>query len=120
MIKRRQAAKGGRSKRADILQGTLDMLILQVLSSGASHGYQIIQRIQQTSEDMLKVEEGSLYPALYRLEEQGWIASEWGASENNRRAKFYKLTAAGRKQLATETTNWARLCQAIGKVLETA
>ncbi len=118
MIKRGGASR--KSKHADILQGTLDMLILKVLASGEAHGYGIIQRIQQSSEEMLKVEEGSLYPALYRLEKQGWIESEWGASENNRRAKFYTLTAAGRRQLVAETSGWAQLCEAIAKVLKTA
>ena len=119
MIKRSKGTYR-KSGRADLLQGTLDMLILRVLAVGSAHGYGIIQRIQQTSEDMLKVEEGSLYPALYRLEEQGWVASEWGASENNRRAKYYTLTAAGKKRLTVETSSWARLCMAIDKVLETA
>jgi len=106
--------------KPNLLQGTLVMLILKALSRGPLHGYEIVQRIQQSSEDVLKVEEGSLYPALYRMEEQGWIEAEWGASENNRRAKFYQLTRAGRKQLAVETSNWERLSEAITKVLQTA
>jgi PadR family transcriptional regulator, regulatory protein PadR len=119
MLKRKTAAKQT-SKRADLLQGMLDMLILKSLASGARHGYGIAQQIQQSSEDMLKVEEGSLYPALYRLENQGWIRAEWGVSENNRRAKFYSLTASGRKQLTIETSNWHTLREAISRVLETA
>jgi PadR family transcriptional regulator, regulatory protein PadR len=107
-------------QKADLLQGTLDMLILKALSSGAVHGYGVGQRIALLAEDMLTVEEGSLYPALYRLEERGWVRSEWGKSENNRRARFYKLTAAGRKQLGVEEENWRRLVVAVGKVLRTA
>ncbi len=106
--------------KQNLIQGTLAMLILRSLARGPLHGYEIAQRIQQSSEDVLKVEEGSLYPALYRLEEQGWVEAEWGASENNRRAKYYKLTRAGRKQLAVETSNWERLSEAIAKVLQTA
>jgi PadR family transcriptional regulator PadR len=107
-------------QRADLLQGTLDMLILKALSAGAMHGYGVGQRIEQLAEEMLKVEEGSLYPALYRLEERGWIKSEWGTSDNNRRARFYKLTAAGRRQLGVEEENWRRLVLAVGKVMQTA
>jgi transcriptional regulator len=106
--------------KQNLIQGTLAMLILRTLARGPLHGYDIAQRIQRSSEDVLKVEEGSLYPALYRLEEQGWVETEWGASENNRRAKYYKLTHAGRKQLAAETSNWERLSEAIAKVLQTA
>ena len=106
--------------KPNLIQGTLAMLILRTLERGPLHGYEITQRIQQLSEDVLKVEEGSLYPALYRMEEQGWIEPEWGASENNRRAKYYKLTRAGRKQLTVETSNWERLSEAIAKVLQTA
>lgn len=107
-----------RSKtRTDLLQGTLDLLILKTLALEPMHGYGIAQRIQLASEELLKVEEGSLYPALYRLEEQGWIKAAWGASENNRRAKFYQLTAAGRKQLTAEISNWERLATAISRVL---
>ena len=106
--------------KADLLRGTLDMLILKALSGGPTHGYGVGQRIEQMAEEMLKVEEGSLYPALYRLEERGWISSEWGKSENNRRARFYRLTAAGRKQLGVEEENWRRLVLAVGKVMQTA
>jgi PadR family transcriptional regulator, regulatory protein PadR len=105
--------------KTDLLQGTLDMLILKALSLGPMHGYGVGQRITQLAEDMLRVEEGSLYPALYRLEERGWIKSDWGASENNRRARFYRLTAAGRRQLGAEEENWRRLVLAVGKVLQT-
>ena len=107
-------------QRTDLLQGTLDMLILKALSTGAMHGYGVGQRIEQLAEEMLKVEEGSLYPALYRLEERGWISSEWGTSDNNRRARFYKLTARGRRQLGVEEENWRRLVLAVGKVMQTA
>jgi len=110
----------GKQTKTNLLQGTLSMLILKTLSRGSLHGYEIVQRIQQTSDDVLKVEEGSLYPALYRMEEQGWVEAEWGASENNRRAKYYKLTRAGRKQLAGETANWQRVSGAIAKVLQAA
>ncbi len=104
-------------KRPDLLQGTLDMLILRTLAPGPYHGFGISQRIEQISQDVLRVDQGSLYPALYRLEERGWIRSEWGVSENNRKAKFYSLTKAGRKQLEVETENWARLAAAVGRVL---
>src|SRR4029453_9157722 len=102
--------------RTDVLQGTLDMLILRTLSFGPMHGYGIAQRIQQASEDLLKIAEVPLYPALYRMEQRGWIRAEWGASENNRRARFYRLTGAGRRQLTAELSNWARLCAAVSKV----
>src|SRR3954464_13921254 len=92
----------------DLLQGTLDLLILKTLSTGAMHGWGIAQRIQQVSEDVLRVNQGSLYPALHRLENEGWRAAEWGASENNRRAKYYRLTRTGQKQLEAETENWRR------------
>jgi PadR family transcriptional regulator PadR len=107
-------------QKTDLLQGTLDMLILKALSAGAMHGYGVGQRIAQLAEEMLKVEEGSLYPALYRLEERGWVKSDWGKSENNRRARFYTLTAAGRRQLGVEEENWRRLVLAVGKVMQTA
>ena len=107
-------------QKTDLLQGTLDMLILKALSAGPMHGYGVGQRIEQLAEEMLKVEEGSLYPALYRLEERGWIDSEWGKSDNNRRARFYALTAAGRKRLGVEEENWRRLVLAVGKVMQTA
>jgi transcriptional regulator len=103
--------------KAGLLQGTLDMLILKALSLGALHGYGIGQRIAQISGDELKIEEGSLYPGLYRLEHRGWVQSEWDTSENNQRAKFYKLTRAGRKQLTLEERNWERLAGATMKAL---
>jgi PadR family transcriptional regulator, regulatory protein PadR len=101
----------------DLLQGTLDVLILQTLATGPMHGWGVAQRIQQVSKDVLQIGQGSLYPALHRLEYRGWIKSEWGASENNRKAKFYGLTAAGRKQLDAELKTWERLSTAIGLVL---
>jgi transcriptional regulator len=104
----------------ELVQGTLDMLILQTLSRGAMHGYGIAQSIRIVSDEVLRVEEGSLYPALHRLELDGVIESEWGVSENNRRAKFYRLSARGRKQLALEASNWSRLASAIARVMETA
>ena len=106
-------------QKADLLQGTLDMLVLKVLSREPMHGLGICQRIQQWSDEVLRVGEGSLYPALYRLQDQGWIESEWGFSDNNRKAKFYKLTPAGRKQLIEERSNWERLSVAINTVLKT-
>lgn len=102
----------------DLLQGTLDMLILRTLQSGAVHGWGISQRIQQVSEDVLRVNQGSLYPALHRLEEEGWIESDWGTSENNRRAKFYRLTRTGRRRLEQETEDWERLSAAVARVLQ--
>ena len=105
--------------KAELLQGTLDLLILKTLTAGPMHGYSIAQRIQQRSDDVLVVEEGSLYPALYRMEEQGWIRAEWGKSENNRRAKYYELTRAGRRQLEEETALWERIHRAITLVLQT-
>jgi PadR family transcriptional regulator PadR len=102
--------------KADLLQGTLDMLILKALSLGPLHGYGIIQRIGQMSERMLTVEQGSLYPAVYRIEQRGWVTSEWGVNETGRRAKFYKLTRAGRRQLAVEEASWDRLALAVAKV----
>ena len=104
---------------SDLLQGTLDMLILKTLSLGPMHGWGISQRIQQISRDVLCVNQGSLYPALQRLETQGRISAEWGTSDNNRRAKFYQLTAHGRRQLEEETENWERLSGAIRLVLQT-
>ena len=100
-----------------MLHRALDLLILKVLHGGAQHGFGIAQRIHLLSQEVLTVEEGSLYPALYRLEEKGWIESEWGQSDNNRRAKFYSLTKAGRKQLATEQQSWDRIAAAIAQVL---
>lgn len=104
----------------ELVQGTLDMLILKTLARDAMHGYGIAQSIQQVSDEVLRVEEGSLYPALHRLELDGVIDSEWGQSANNRRAKYYSLTARGRKQLQTETSNWQRLAGAIARVMEIA
>ena len=106
--------------RTDLLQGTLDLLILKTLRSAPMHGWGISQRIQQISEDVLQVNQGSLYPALHRLEQQGLIAAEWGNSENNRRAKFYRLTKSGRKQLAEETASWERITAAVARVLQHA
>jgi transcriptional regulator len=102
------------------MQGTLELLILKTLSRGPMHGYGIVQHIHSTADDLLKIEDGSLYPALYRMEERGWVTSSWGLSENNRRAKFYKLSRTGRKQLEHETANWARISQAIARILRTA
>jgi PadR family transcriptional regulator PadR len=107
-------------KSIELLQGTLDLLILKTLAPEPLHGYAIAQRIQQRSDDVLVVEEGSLYPSLYRMEEKGWISAEWGKSENNRRAKYYALTRAGRKQLEEETALWERVCRAITLVLQAA
>ena len=107
-------------EKLELLQGTLDLLILKMLVLEPMHGFGISQRIQQTSKDVLQVQQGSLYPALHRLEQRGWVTSEWGASENNRKAKYYKLTRAGQKQLAEETADWKRLVSAIGRVLQTA
>jgi transcriptional regulator len=104
----------------DVLQGTLDLLILKTLARGPQHGYGIACHIQQVSDEVLRVEEGSLYPALHRIEQAGWISAEWGTSENNRRAKYYRLTAVGRKQLAKEEENWNQLTQAVAKVLRFA
>jgi PadR family transcriptional regulator, regulatory protein PadR len=105
------------ASKSDLLQGTLDVLVLKTLSPGAMHGWGISQRIQQLSEDVLEVNQGSLYPALHRLEEKGWISAEWGSSENNRRARFYSLTRLGRRQLAEETESWERFAAAVGRVL---
>lgn len=109
-----------RDARSELLQGTLDLLILRTLAAGPMHGWGISQRIQAVSDSVLVVNQGSLYPALYRLEEEGWIASEWGASENNRRARYYRLTRAGERQLAREQESWRRLAAAVFRVLETA
>jgi PadR family transcriptional regulator PadR len=103
--------------KIELIPGTLDMLVLQVLNGGSTHGWGIAQRIELLSSEVLKVEEGSLYPALYRMEQKGWLDSEWGQSENNRRAKFYTLTKAGRKQLDSEQKTWAQLVVAIGQVM---
>ena len=106
------------SRKTDLLQGTLDLLILRTLAAGgAMHGWAISQRIQQVTSDVLQIAQGSLYPALHRLEEEGWIEAEWGSSEANRQAKFYELTKAGRKQLAAEEENWQRIAGAVARVL---
>jgi PadR family transcriptional regulator, regulatory protein PadR len=104
----------------DLLQGTLALLVLKTLARGPLHGYGITLHIQMVSKDFLRVEEGSLYPALHRMEQDGWISAEWGTSENNRRARYYRLTAAGRKQLAEEEKNWACLTEAVASVLQFA
>jgi PadR family transcriptional regulator, regulatory protein PadR len=106
-------------KQIDLLQGTLDMLILKAVSLGPLHGYGVLLRIQQISGEQLEIQQGSLYPALYRLEHQGLIASEWGESDNNRKAKFYRLTAAGRRQLLSETEKWNRMASLIASILRT-
>ena len=108
------------AKPTDLVQGTLDLLILRTIALQPMHGWGISQRIQQLSSEVLQVQQGSLYPALHRLEQQAWIKSEWGESENNRRAKYYSLTRAGRQQLERETANWERLSTAIAQVLRTA
>jgi PadR family transcriptional regulator len=104
-------------KQLDVLQGTLDMLILKAVSLGPLHGYGILLRIQQISKDCLEIQQGSLYPALYRLEHQGWITSEWGESENKRKAKYYRLTAAGKRRLQTEAEKWNRMAEVIAGIL---
>jgi len=108
------------SEKTDLLQGTLDMLILKIAALGPIHGYAISQRMQQISRDVLQVQQGSLYPALHRLENRGWLRAEWRESESGRDAKFYTLTKAGRKQLETETAQWERLAEAVGLILRTA
>lgn len=105
-------------KQLDLLQGTLDMLILKAVSLGPLHGYGVLLRIQQISKDRLEIQQGSLYPALYRLEHQGWITSEWGESENKRKAKYYRLTAAGKRRLLSETENWNRMADVIAGILD--
>jgi PadR family transcriptional regulator PadR len=105
--------------KSDVLQGTLDLMVLKTLETmGAMHGYGIAQRVQQISESLLQLNQGTLYPALLRLEQRGWISSEWGTSDNNRRAKYYSLTRPGRKQLAAETKNWQRYAGVIERVLQ--
>ena len=108
-----------RHESADLLQGTLDMLILKVVALEPIHGYAIVQRLQQISKDALQIRQGSLYPALYRLEGRGWLKADWKTTEGGREAKFYKLTREGRRQLESETAGWKRLCEAISLVLET-
>jgi len=106
--------------KSDLLQGTLDMLILKVVALAPIHGYGVAQRIRQISKDVLQVQQGSLYPALHRLEKRGWLKAKWGEAETGREAKFYELTAVGRKQLAAESANWGRLSEAVGMILRTA
>jgi PadR family transcriptional regulator, regulatory protein PadR len=106
--------------KTNLMQGTLELLILKTLSRGAMHGYGVAQSIHQSVDDLIKIEDGSLYPALYRMEERGWVESEWGVSENGRRAKYYRLTRAGKKQLAEERANWERVAEAMTRVLQTA
>jgi transcriptional regulator len=108
------------TKRIDLPQGTLDLLILKTLALGPQHGWAVSERIQQISSEVLRIQQGSLYPALHRLERRGWIKAKWGTSENNRRAKYYELTKSGRKQLEAEETAWRKLIAAVGHVLETA
>src|SRR5438105_11820748 len=110
---------GSVDKQMDLLQGTLDMLILKAVSLGPLHGYGILLRSQQIAKDRLEMQQGSLYPALYRLEHQGWIASEWGESENKRKAKYYRLTAAGKRKLQTEAEKWNRMAELIEGILGT-
>ena len=107
-------------QRSPLLPGTLDLLILKTLSVGVLHGYGIAQHIQRLSQDKLRVEEGSLYPALHRMEQDGWVRAEWGTTEKNRQARFYTLTAAGRKQLGAEQESWARLTEGVARVLRYA
>jgi PadR family transcriptional regulator, regulatory protein PadR len=109
-----------RPNSGDLLQGTLDMLILKTLIRGPMHGYAVVEFIQQTSQEVLRVEEGALYPALHRLELRGLLAAEWGVSENNRRAKYYRLTASGRRHLADETARWQRMSAAIARIMQPA
>jgi PadR family transcriptional regulator, regulatory protein PadR len=108
------------NKRLDLPQGTLDLLILKTLALESHHGWAISERIQQISSDVLRVQQGSLYPALHRLERRGWIKARWGASENNRRAKYYELTKSGRKQLEAEESDWVKLTAAVAQILESA
>jgi PadR family transcriptional regulator, regulatory protein PadR len=108
------------AQKSDLLQGTLDVLILKIVALGPLHGYGIAQRIRQISKAVLQVQQGSLYPALHRLEKRGWLRAEWGEAETGREAKFYSLTKAGRKQLHTETSNWDRLSEAVTLILRTA
>jgi transcriptional regulator len=114
------AKRSSKPSQGELLQGTLDMLILQAIAPGPAHGHTIAYVIEHRSEDVLQVEHGSLYPALHRLEDRGWIASFWGTSENNRKAKYYRLTAVGRKQLSEETSRWDRMVLAINRVIRPA
>src|ERR1700732_3021128 len=106
------------AERLDLPQGTLDLLILKTLGREAQHGWAISERVQQISSDVLRIQQGSLYPALHRLQRRGWIKGSWGTSENNRRAKYYELTGGGRKQLEVEETSWRKLTAAVGQILE--
>ena len=108
------------SDRIELPQGTLDLLILKTLALGPQHGWAISERVQQVSSDVLQIQQGSLYPALHRLERRGWIKAEWGSSENNRKAKFYELTRTGQKQLAAEESAWKKMTAAVGQILESA
>ena len=108
------------TEKSDLLQGTLDMLILKIVALGPVHGYGVSLRIRQISKEVLQVQQGSLYPALHRLEKRGWLTAEWGESDNGRQAKFYKLSAKGRKQLQAEESNWERLAQAVTQIMQTA
>jgi PadR family transcriptional regulator, regulatory protein PadR len=119
-MERGSLLKETRQDQGDLLQGTLDLLIMKALARGSMHGYAVAEWIHQTSEDALRVEEGALYPALHRLELRGLLSSEWGLSDNNRRAKYYSLTAAGRKQLVQETEYWRRMSGAVARILQTA
>lgn len=118
MKKAEKAARGKQKEREDLLQGTLDLIILRTLLFGPMHGHAIAVSIQKTSEDVLQVDHGSLYPALHRLLRRGWIAADWGVSRNNRRARFYQLTAAGKKQLVHQTSKWERLTGAIARIMQ--
>src|SRR5438309_11943485 len=114
------AKRGSPPLQSDMVQGTLDLLILQTLSAGPAHGHTIAYSIERRSEDVLQVEHGSLYPALHRLEDRGWIAAFWGTSENNRRARYYRLTPAGRAQLAAQTSRWDEIVRAVNRILRPA
>ncbi|HEY2114781.1 MAG TPA: PadR family transcriptional regulator [Candidatus Angelobacter sp.] len=111
--------RGAKPLEGEVLQGTLDLLVLQTLMLGPAHGHTIAYAIERRSEDVLQVEHGSLYPALHRLEDRGWISSFWGTSENNRKARFYRLTRSGKQQLARQTTRWDELVRAVNRVLRT-
>lgn len=112
--------RGAKPLEGEVLQGTLDLLVLQTLMMGPAHGHTIAYAIEHRSDDVLQVEHGSLYPALHRLEDRGWISSFWGTSENNRKARFYRLTRSGKQQLARQTSRWEELVQAVNRVLRTA
>jgi len=113
------APRASMTPPVDLLQGTLDVLVLKTLSWGPMHGYAVARWLQQVTDDVLQIEEGSLYPALHRLERRGWVESEWGVSENNRRAKYYRITVEGRRQLRAESSTWTTFSQAVSKVLTT-